>query len=244
MGIVGLIFFCVFLLIIILGISLIIMDIDLYYLSFKIEKHPVLVAMVDDVIAKILKDEDIRMFHVSYDKLNATINDESKKAIGMYVYTLDAEQHRNAKNALIEIEKLENEYKIPYKEICKLSGIESNIEKENFILPKILLCEDKLMKYGLGSYYGTYFHEIGHHFAAKELGNHTEDDANKYGRKLILENLPFFFQLFSDFSFKYRLDLPKLSLKESLRANFDYLKYYIHNRKTIIKTKKNEKRTR
>lgn len=229
--------------IVVIGLILIGLNINLYFLTFKLEKHPVLIQIVDDAINRICKKENLPMFHETYEKLNVNRPESKDKALGMYVYTLDKNFQEKVQMALNDMEQLENQYKMSYKEICKLAGKETILDKQDFIFSRILLCYDELIAYGgLKSYYSTYFHEIGHHFALKEIGGeHTEEDANIQGRKLILENLPFFFQLFPYFRYKYRLDLPKLSWKELIRAHLDYFKYHIHNRKTIIKTKKNEK---
>ena len=37
----------------------------------------------------ICKEEDIRVYHKSYDELNVDVKNESDKAVGMYVYVSD-----------------------------------------------------------------------------------------------------------------------------------------------------------
>ncbi len=215
------------------------LSLELFFMRLSLDNHPVLRAIVDDVLNNICKEEEIKMFHKGYVELNASIEDEKKKVLGMYVYTLNAEHQKNIRKTYLEVVNLEKKYGKTYKEICKEAGIETNITTEDFYLPKILLCPDVLLKFGINNYYGTYFHEIGHHFAIKEMGEHTEEDANKYGHKIILERLPFFFQLLPEFSFEYKEGMEvKLSIKERLRAYWGYLKYYLKNKKTITKKRK------
>jgi hypothetical protein len=213
-------------------------SLDLYFMTLNIERHPVLKAMVDDVLTNICKEEDITVLHKTYEEINVNIEDDREKALGMYVYTLDEDHRIKLKQTYLEVKDLEHKHGIPYKEICKLQGIETTHSAEDFALPKILLCKEKLMKFGLNSYYSTYFHEIGHHFAIKNMGKHTEEDANKFGHKIIVERLPLFFQLFPDFSFRYRDGVQEeLKNKEKRIAMLGYLKYYIKNWKTIKRKK-------
>lgn len=211
-------------------------SLELFFMRLSLNNHPVLKAIVDDVLDSICKEEGIKMFHKTYDELNAGVEDEKKKALGMYIYTLDMEHQIKIRRTYLEVVDLEKKYGKTYKEICEEAGIETCATAEDFYLPRIILCPDALLKFGVNNYYGTFFHEIGHHFAVKEMGRHTEEDANRYGHKVILERLPFFFQLFSEFSFEFREGIEgNLNTKETLRAYWGYLKYYFNNRKTIIK---------
>lgn len=215
------------------------LSLELFFMRLNLDDHPVLKALVDDVLDGICREEGIKMFHKTFDELNAGVEDEKKKALGMYVYTLNMEHQISIRRTYLEVIDLENKYGKTYKEICEDAGIETTATREDFYLPRILLCPDALSKFGANNYYGTYIHELGHHFAVKEMGKHTEEDANKYGRKLVLERFPFFFQLFPEFSFEFREGINvELSTKETLRAYWGYLKYYIKNRKTIIKKRK------
>lgn len=216
-------------------------NIDLYFLRFDIEKHPVLKKMVDDVTEKVCKEEGVKVLNVSYRELNEGETSENKMAVGRYVYTLDEDYAIKSRESYVKAKEIENEYGRTYGEICKVLNIDTeNKTADDFYLPRILLSYDQLSLFGLNSYYGTYFHEIGHHFAAKELGEHTEDDANMYGHRTILENLPLMFQLIPEFNFNFRLNDTgfKLSKMQRMRALKEYLRYYIKHRKTIIRKKK------
>jgi len=221
-------------------LSIFLLSLDLYFIRLKIENHPVLKVMVDDVLEAICRKEGIRVYHKTYDVINKDKEKEEEKALGMYIYTLDIEHQNKMNDTLAKVEELELEYKRSYKDICVLSGVKSNLTKEDFVLPKIWLCDEKLLAFGWNSYYSTYFHELGHHFAIKRLQDkHEEDEANKEARQLVLQYLPFFFQLFPFYRFEYRLKLPELTRKEKARAYYGYLKYYLKNKSTIVKTKKN-----
>lgn len=217
------------------------LNIDLYFLRFDINKHPVLKAIVDDVLNTIRKEEEIKVLHVSYEELNKNETCKQNMAIGKYFYTLDHEDAIKMRKLYIEVKELEEKHGKNYGELSKILDIDTEkICADDFYLPRILLCYDQLIKLSLNSYYGTYFHEIGHHFAAKEIGRHSEEDANAYGHRVILERLPLMFQLIPDFNFEYRLnDNFKLTKSQKRKALLEFLKYYLANRKTINKKNKN-----
>lgn len=210
------------------------LKLELYFLCFKIEKHPVLKAMVDDVLQKICETEGITVFHKTRNQMNATGNSD---AVGLYIYSRDLDWVNIAKQRLAKIIKLENEYKMPYKEICATIGEITDISREDFTLPRILICEETLLGIcGYNSYYSTYFHELGHHFVEKTGLNQSEENADIMGQKLIQEHLPFFFQLMPHFRYEFRVkDTPKLSGKERIKAYLEYYKYYRKFKNTIIK---------
>jgi hypothetical protein len=107
------------------------------------------------------------------------------------------------------------------------------INRETLYIPRIILCKDEIARFGICGFYNTYFHELGHHFAHKELGyeHNTEENADKYAAKLVKENLPHYFLLFFYFGFWYRENGAKLTWKEKIFAFIDYLKYLIFERK-------------
>lgn len=215
------------------------LHLDLYFLRFKIDRHPVLRALVDDVIAQICREENLKTFYKTYEQLNEGVENENDKALGHYIYTLDEAYQKKVDDALEFIEGLELQYKRSYKDVCILVGAKTTLNKEDFVLPRILMCTDKLLEFGANSYYSTYFHELGHHFMIKETHDrHTEDDANRRARALVLERLPFFFQLFPYFTFEYRIDdVPELKFWMKVKACWGYLKYYLKNRNTIVRKK-------
>jgi hypothetical protein len=217
-------------------ISLYWLKIDMYFLQFKLEKHPMLIAMLEDVFQRICIEEGIRVFQKTYEELNINRPIEDDKALGMYVYTLDAEHQRRANKCLREIEELEIKWKMPYKKLCQFVDSDTALEREDFVLPRILLCKkEEFEKYGLLSYYSTHFHELGHHFAVKEIGKHTEDDANRIAHRLIIQNFPYFFQLIPFINFRYRTNMKELASKEKLRACIEYLQYLrVKNKKREV----------
>jgi hypothetical protein len=73
------------------------------------------------------------------------------------------------------------------------------------------------------SYFITYLHELGHHFAFKNMGKHTERDADYYAYQIIKNEFPMFFRLIYDFRFKNE----KMSIKEKIVGMFQFLKYLI-----------------
>lgn len=214
------------------------LSIDLYFLRLDVGKHPVLKQIVDGVLKSICAEEGITTIHKSFEEMNIGVENKSDMALGLYVYTLNPEDSVKMRQNYMEVKNMEHKYGMPYKDICKKSGIDTNKTAEDFLLPRIELCDEKLLKYGLNSYYATYFHELGHHFAIRKIGEHTEENANEFGREIVLERLPFLFQLLPEFRFEYRLKLPELTKSEKRKAYLEYLKYYLKYIKTII-TKKN-----
>lgn len=210
------------------GFAMFFLNVEIYFLKFKLEEHPKLLTIIENMVQNICIEESIKVFHKTFEELNIGTIDENKKAVGRYVYTIDQEYQQRINKSLDEIEELEVKYKMPYKQLCAFVGHETTIDKENFVLPRILLCDEELKKYGWKSYYDTFFHELGHHFAVKEIGTeHNEIDADKYAYILIKQSLPFYFRLIFDFQFRYRLDKTELAGKEKLIAYISYLKYLI-----------------
>jgi hypothetical protein len=223
----------------VVSLILLSLHIDLFFLRFKLENHPVLVNMIENAISVICEEEGIKTFYKTCEQINPKGTKEEDIALGMYIYTLDDEHKQKSKKALIEIEKLEKDYNKSYSEICKLVGVDNSIEKEDFMYPRIVLCHEKLIAFGLKSYYSTYFHELGHHFAIKESGGvTTETDADIQARNLIFERLPYFFQLIPYFRFEYRLKLKEMSFNEKMNAYIGYLSYYLKYKKTIKRESK------
>ena len=121
---------------------------------------------------------------------------------------------------------MEKKWKRPYKDICDFFGNECNMKEDTLIVPKILICKEETIKFGgLLSYYSTYFHEFGHHFAIKANNDRSELAADTVAYRLVIENLPDFFRLFSYINFEYRLNLPKPTFKEKLKLYYHYWQY-------------------
>lgn len=215
------------------SVSLKWLSLRIYFLKFKIEEHPILIAMIEDVLQRICKEEGVRVFHKTYEEINKGVTEKKEEAVGLYVHAKDAEHQEKCDDARLTIERLERRWRQPYKELCKIAGVECNVEEDSYVLPKILICKEKAEKYGgLLSYYSTYFHELGHHFAIKGNGDRSEEAADLIGYKLVLENLPFFFQVFPYINFHYRLKKKDLTVKELLKAYFQYWQYLrIKNKK-------------
>jgi len=211
--------------------GLIYLKIEMHFLKFKLENHPLLIQKIEDVLAMICEKENLKVFYKTYDELNVNQPDENKRAYGKYIYTLDKEHEKEITRLRLEVESIEAKYGKPYDELCREAGL-NVITKERFYLPRIVLCNDEAQRLGICSYYGTYFHELGHHFVHKELGeeHNTEENADKYAAKLVKEYLPHYFLLFFRFGFWYRENGAKLSQREKIRAFINYLRYLIEKR--------------
>ena len=205
------------------------LSIDLYFLCFKFEKHPRLIAIIEKVVQDISAEEDLPIFVKPYKEMNKD-RKEGNEAVGMYIYTTCKDYQERVNKNYVELVLIEKKYGKTYHELCVLTGVDSTLTKEDYLLPRILIA-DSLMKYGTGSYYATVFHELGHHFAVKEKGvDHDETDADRHGYMLAKERLPFYFQLFSDFNFSYRIVENELNWKGKLKGYLGYTWYLITNK--------------
>jgi hypothetical protein len=198
------------------------LKVSMYFLDFKLENHPALTMKIENITQDICKREGITVFEKTFEEINVNRTKEEDKAVGMYIYTTDGEYQKTLNRCLGEIESMEKEYRLPYDRICKLVGHDSTVTKEDFILPKILISKN-LRNLGLTSYYCTYFHELGHHFAVKEIGVHTEADADRYAGILVRKYLPTYCLLIHSFSYSYASGEYKLSFKEKIDAFIKYL---------------------
>lgn len=201
-------------------------SINLYFMSFKLEKHPKILEMLEDLVYTICREESIGVFHEDFKVMNAGA-EKGHEALGRYTYTTNKEFQETINASRMRVEALESEYNEPYERVCEIVGFKNNKKKSDFVLPRITMC-NSLRDVGLTSYYSTFFHEIGHHFAVKDLGsNHSETDADFYSRKIVRERLPLFVQLIYTFHYNYRLNEKMLKNKERMLAYFGYLRYLL-----------------
>jgi len=202
------------------------LSVDLYFMSFKLEKHPKIQEMLEDVAYTICREEGIGIFHEDYKAMNVD-SEKGDEAVGRYTYTTNRKYQETVDASRMRVEVLESQYDKPYEEVCKIVGFETNKKKSDFVLPRITLC-NSLREFGLTTYFSTFFHEIGHHFAVKEMGSdHDEKDADIYARKIMMERLPLFVQLIYTFHYNYRLNKDMLVRKQKVVAYLDYLKYLL-----------------
>ena len=202
------------------------LNIDLYFMSFKLEKHPKILEMLEDVVYTICREENIGIFHEDYKAMNVD-SEKGSEAVGRYTYTTSKGYQETVDASRMRVEVLERQYNKPYEEVCKIVGFETDKKKSDFVLPRITMC-NSLREFGLTDYFSTFFHEIGHHFAVKDMGsNHDERDADVYARKFMMERLPLFVQLIYTFHYNYRLNKRMLVGKQKALAYLDYLKYLL-----------------
>lgn len=103
-------------------ISLYWLKILMYFLKFKLEEHPMLIMMLDDVFQRICDEQGIKVFEKTYEELNSKETNEDEKVMGRYVYTLEAEHQQKMNKCLAEIEELEIKWRMPYKKLCLFVG--------------------------------------------------------------------------------------------------------------------------
>lgn len=199
--------------------------IELYFLRFKLENHPILILMVEDVLEKIRKEYDILVIRKTYEEMNKGITNENEKALGFYIYASNSNSLKRNKETLRKIDDIEKEWKKSFRELCKLVGSECGGDREDFVIPRIELCTDEVKMYGLASYYSTYFHELGHHISTITKNDHSDEAADAIAYQLVYDNLPYFFQLIPIINFHYRVKKPELTLMERLHAYYQFLSY-------------------
>jgi hypothetical protein len=191
--------------------------IELYFLSFRLSKHPVLIDLIETKLKMICEREGIHVYNISYEELN---KNEDQKVLGKYCYTLDT-----------EYQKLIDEYVKTCNKLNKLINCDSyDDDIKKYFLPKILLCKEYQVRiFGLSSFYCTYLHELGHHLAIKKMRNqHNEIDADKYAHQIILNEFPLFFQLI--YEFRFQLKDAELSFIKKLQALLQFIMYMIKNK--------------
>lgn len=210
-----------FVLLLISLIFLYIIQFNIFILLFDFKKYPSLIEVLEKTAINICKKENISVFIKTYDELNINISNEDNKALGKYIYVTDVEYLNSLNKTLKQINDLEKKYHKTYEEICKLANYESNIIKEELHYPKILLCSIEDRFYNIKYYYGTFFHEIGHHFSIKLNNDNSEEGADAMAWDLIQTRLPNYFQLIYELYFTYKI---KSNLK-GFRRLFAYLNF-------------------
>lgn len=215
---------------------------SLYFLHLNFKDHPLLVRKVEKVLNDICETENLKVFHVPYAVLNEKTTDSEPKAIGRYIYSTDMEKSiEKIEEVKMDIQKMELKYGKPYNQLCVEMGL-TPIGEERLYLPRIMLTEEMEKYGGIEHYFGTYFHELGHHFVVKTIGatvDHTEKDADDWAAKLIKEHLPKYFLLFFSFPYRYRENGLTLTKKEKVKAFIEFLDYLKEKRKFDENLKRN-----
>jgi hypothetical protein len=213
--------------------------VDLHFLSLKLDDHPLLIQKLDDVVKFICEKEKLKVFHIPYDVMNEKVDDPDKKAIGKYVYSTSPNDYKKTlAEVQADIQETEKKYGRSYDELCISAGVKP-IRKERFYIPRIMMCEEN-EKYGSAeSYYGTLFHELGHHFVVKKIGaieEHDEKDADKSAAELIKEYLPHYYLLFFWFGYRFRETGVTLTSREKFKAIIKFL-LFLRKERNISKKK-------
>lgn len=215
---------------------------SLYFLRLKLENHPLLIQKVEKVLNDICTAENIAVFHVPYEVLNEGVNEPKSKAIGRYVYSTDLEKTlKTIEEIKADMRAMELKHGKPYNTLCIEAGLTPPDEKR-LHMPRILLTGEMEKYGGLEYYFGTYFHELGHHFVVKNIGatvDHTEEDADKYAAELVKNHLPHYFLFFFSFAYRFKLTGISLTKKEKIKAFIEFLGYLKEKRK-FDKNLKNE----
>jgi hypothetical protein len=106
------------------------LSISIHFLCFKFEKHPKLIAIIQKVIDDISAEEDLPIFVKPYKEMNKD-RKEGNEALGMYVYTVDREYQERVNKNYVELVLIEKKYGKTYHELCVLTGVDSEITKED-----------------------------------------------------------------------------------------------------------------
>jgi hypothetical protein len=214
--------------IIIIGFSIYWFTINIFFLTYKLEKYPKIETFIKENLYSICKEEGISVFYKSENEINAEKTKAEDRAVGQYIYTYDKKYQEKLDDTLIGINALESQYHDSFDNLCKRMGLKDYYKKEEYILPKILLANELITKYGLLSYYSTFIHEIGHHFASKKMNDHDEGDANREGWNLIKTRFPKHIQAIFYYEFLFRLKKPKSICVEQLKLFWAYFIYSIN----------------
>lgn len=189
-------------LILFLVLTLLKQSLELYFMGFDLNKHPHLINIVDTVLSKIAKKEDVEVFKLSHKELNENVSDIESKACGLYVYInkdmdKDGTYAKKMKDAYLDILRMEKHYNKPYKEIYReVKKEETNIIPHKLCYPRIeIATNDNVSGWETLYYYKVFAHELGHHFAITLEDDHTEKRGNEIGAELIYNNTPKYFRL-------------------------------------------------
>ncbi len=144
---------------------------------FNEYKNNVFIDYIEKKVDELAETENIKMFSVSFDELNKDVEDDEKKALGVFYY-LESKK-------IITYESLEPWYKIINKEVP--------ISK---VYPRIELTErsDVFIK----------LHELGHYFIYKRDQVQSEPAANLFIEEFFDNYLPPFFKWIYQIEIKIR----------------------------------------
>lgn len=202
---------------VLLAVPLVILGVlntELFFLKFDLNKHPKILKLLEDTVNTIVSEENITVFNKDFKEINKNEPDQNKWAVGQYIYTNDADYKERNDEFVCKIREFEKRHH-DYETFA--------IEAEEHTIPRIVLCKDyEINTFGIAFHYATFLHELGHHFANKNMGAHNEDDANRYANELVLARLPRFYQLFISWHFTHEFDLPR---KTQIKCWISYLKF-------------------
>jgi hypothetical protein len=221
-------------------LAIMMLKLEVSFIFYKYKKHPLIMKLLQDTLDRICTEEGITVLYKSSKEINKKTPNEDDWAIGKYIYIHDANMGTHTKVLEEYIEsrrKIEEYYSITFEEYCKRNN-EKYVPIEEYKYPRILLT-DTLRLNDMGSYYSTFFHELGHHFAVKEKGSdHDEKDADRYAHMLIMKELPYFFQLFYDFRDRF-ID-KELNFFQRIPAYYKYFNYLVKEKIYNFKLKRIE----
>jgi hypothetical protein len=202
--------------------------IELFFLLFKFEKHEKIYQLLVTTVNDICEAQGVKYYCKSHDEINKNIKEGEDTAVGMYIYTMDSNYQIHVNDAYANIERLERTYNKPIEEIYQIADRTMELEKYEYVLPRIMISE-KLQQQSIRSFYSTFLHELGHHFAVKKIGdNHNEAQANECAVELLISSFPPFFQLFF-WDYLTFDSTNKMTFSRRCKAYYSYIQYMVNN---------------
>ena len=223
------------LVLVVLFLFIVYFESTMYFSLLNFEKNPMIMKIIDNILTQICIEENVPVFYKTMDELNSDDEDKKNEAVGKYYYfTSDkTELAEQCKSTILQMIELEKKYGESYAEICIKYGYKP-YEKDIFTYPRIEIAKDYLCSESSGlsghkSFYSTWLHELGHHFAVKDMGKeHNEDDANRYAKEIIINRLPSYFKLMYEFYYDI-----ELSFTDRIVAIYTYYKIKLWHKNSL-----------
>jgi len=168
----------------ILTIEILSTNIEIYFLKFDFKNFLQMAEVIENTLYDICEKENIEVFNKTDAELNA-----GKKELLLGTYICLSEPKDEDDRRLIGIV---NDFR---KLFGQKNSILSSSDIEKITFPRILIVNKEEHPLKQRGYYITFFHELGHHFALKDINSTKESDADNYAWKLICESLPDYYRL-------------------------------------------------
>ena len=229
----------ILLLILISLISIYKLSVEIYFLNFKLNKHPYIENLIRTKLYQIAENEGVPVFELPINQVNNNkIRKKEDRTCGVYV-SLNEDNEKNRKliremqETYNKIIKLEQNFKKSYNDLYHSIYEEAPlINKHEYCVPRIEIGIENGNKNNWDKiyFYKTFAHELGHHFAITRENNNSEERADEIAEEIIYNNTPKYFKLIYGSIFN-----TKISNKEFYKLIWLYYWNYYRKQKKLNK---------